>query len=132
MYAGSLGTQVQSTITLAFICIMLDVLRGQFASNALADPEPAHVRPIYFYNRTLSYTSYDRIGGLYSFLAKTYSVELAKRLGESVPSAGQDVVDLADMQTTSVPSNTSLCKSIVRVCEAILIHLMGLYRICYF
>lgn len=109
MSAGSVGAQVPSTIAMSFVCIVLDVLRRMFATNATVDP---HVQPTFFYNSSSS-AVHDRIGGLFAFLTKTFSAELAKRLGETP--AGGSTADTANMQPTSMPSATSLCKSVAGI-----------------
>lgn len=108
MIPGNYGTPTQPAVALSFLCIVLDVLQQKFSGTAAgvgpAAPIPA-VRPIYFYDGTLSYSSYDRLGGVLSYLTKTYNQELLERIGE----AGVIRAVAESEARPNVPSELSIC-----------------------
>lgn len=107
MIPGNYGTPTQPAVALSFLCIVLDVLQQKFAAAGSGATAPIQaVRPIHFYDGTLSYSSYDRLGGILSYLTKTYNQELLDRIGE----AGVIRAVAESEARPTVPSELSICK----------------------
>lgn len=76
---GHYTSPTQPAVALSFLCILLDVLKALFAEEC-AD-SPAIVTPNYFYDGSLKYFHFDRVGGVLSHLNRQYRNELTARLG---------------------------------------------------
>lgn len=76
---GNVHTPTQPAIGLAFIVILLDLLKEEMEKE---HPKQALcVNTTYFYDGTLSYKSMDRVGGIISYLRKVHRHDLMARLG---------------------------------------------------
>lgn len=64
------------------------------------------VRPINFYNGSLHYSFYERLGGVVSHLTKAFNQELLDRIGED----GVVSVVAGAETRPNVPSDMSICK----------------------
>lgn len=88
MHDGSLGTQTPPAVALSLVCIVLDLIQDLTDTTAggtrtdQSGPRPRYVQPVNFYNETLQYSCFDRLGGVVSYLNKAYATELAQRLGQ--------------------------------------------------
>lgn len=76
--------------------------------NELALNDKDYVLPQYFYDGTLVYSHFDRLGGLVSYLNKTFRAELIDMLGEEAANAVAP--DLTDSSRPIVQSDMSICK----------------------
>lgn len=77
------------------------------AANELTADEPDYVLPQNFYDGTLTYNHYDRLGGLVSFLKKTFRTDLVERLGENAATNVQASNDQANQPSES---DMSICR----------------------
>ena len=93
-------TPTQPAVALSFLCILLDVLQQILKKEHYEHGKPDYVQPQIFYNGTLNYYYYDRVGGILSHLKKVFSKELSEVLDES-----QDDSELANDST-----DFSICK----------------------
>lgn len=78
------------------------------ATNELTADEPDYVLPQNFYDDTLTYRHFDRLGGLVSFLKKTFRTDLLERLGDNAANTDQAPIDTANQP--SVQSDMSICR----------------------
>lgn len=76
---GHYTSPTQPAVALSFLCILLDILQTLFAEEC-AD-SPTIVAPHYFYDGSLKYFHFDRIGGVLSHLNRQHRNELTVRLG---------------------------------------------------
>lgn len=75
----SYGPPTQPAVALSFLCILLDVLQALYA-NELANCA-AFVVPDTFYDGSLKYFHFDRVGGVLTHLQRQYRQQLITRLG---------------------------------------------------
>lgn len=75
----SYAPPTQPAVALSFLCILLDVLKTLYA-NELPGCD-AFVEPQTFYNGSLKYFHFDRVGGVLTHLQRHYRQELQTRLG---------------------------------------------------
>lgn len=80
MTQNNVPTPTQPAVGLSFLCILLDVTRGLWASEC--PDQPIVIQSNYFYDGTLNYTNVDRIGGVLSHLKKVHRNEIVTLLGE--------------------------------------------------
>lgn len=69
----------QPAVALSFLCILLDVIQSLYA-NELSECA-AFVPPCTFYDGSLQYFHFDRVGGVLTHLQRHYRQELQARLG---------------------------------------------------
>lgn len=70
---------IRASVALSFVCIVLDVVQRQCDHNDA--PGCLSVDPEHFYRGSLTYTVCDRVGGVLSFLNKTFYSELERHIG---------------------------------------------------
>lgn len=75
----SYAPPTQPAVALSFLCILLDVLQTLYA-NELPN-STAFVAPHTFYDGSLKYFHFDRVGGVLTHLQRHYREELLTRLG---------------------------------------------------
>lgn len=75
----SFSPPTQPAVALSFLCILLDALQTLYA-NELPD-STAFVTPQTFYDGSLKYFHFDRVGGVLTHLQRHYRAELLARLG---------------------------------------------------
>lgn len=80
------------------------------ATNELHADEPDYVLPQNFYDGTLTYSHYDRLGGLFSFLKKTFRTDLVERLGENAATTMQVPIDTTNRHSNANQSDMSICR----------------------
>lgn len=76
---GHYTSPTQPAVALSFLSILLDVLKTCF--NDECPDEKPYVLPKNFYNGSLKYFHFDRIGGVLSHLKRHYRHELIAHLG---------------------------------------------------
>lgn len=85
---GRYASPTQPAVALSFLCILLDVLRSLFEvecpnKNVLVVPKT-------FYDGSLKYFHFDRIGGVLTHLQRHYRQELMSRLGDDFVAEDED------------------------------------------
>lgn len=92
----------QPAIALSLLCILLDILKTTFAMECPDDG--VFIPPKAFYDGSLQYYRFDRIGGVLSHLKRLYRDDLAQRLGlhnESTENENdeilRDTIELSDI-----------------------------------
>lgn len=76
---GHYTSPTQPAVALSFLSILLDVLKSLYEKEINNDK--AYVLPRNFYNNSLKYFHFDRIGGVLSHLKRHYRHELIAHLG---------------------------------------------------
>lgn len=69
----------QPAVALSFLCILLDVLQSMYAKDQ--PDSDVFVHPKTFYDGSLKYFHFDRVGGVLTHLLRQYRQELTTRLG---------------------------------------------------
>lgn len=70
----------QPAVALSFLCILVDCGKTLFAEEH-PDKSP-YVQPLLFYDGSLKYYHFDRVGGVISYLRKNFRSQMIARLGE--------------------------------------------------
>lgn len=104
----SYAPPTQPAVALSFLCILLDVLQTLYA-NELPD-STAFVSPQTFYDGSLKYFHFDRVGGVLTHLQRHYRQELMTRLGSDHSS-----IENSDEPTTGIYNGVELSD----ICELI-------------
>lgn len=107
----SYAAPTQPAVALSFLCILLDVLQTLYA-NELPD-SVAFVAPQTFYDGSLNYFHFDRVGGVLTHLQRHYREELVARLGSD-----HDPVENSDEQMAGIYNGMELSD----ICEFSEIH----------
>ncbi|XP_011189510.2 E3 ubiquitin-protein ligase RNF123 [Zeugodacus cucurbitae] len=76
---SSIMHPMDSTVALAFICILIDVTKFLFERELPATPVGG--RPEYFFDGTFEYQHFDRVGGVLSHLRKVHRNDISTHLG---------------------------------------------------
>lgn len=84
----SYAPPTQPAVALSFLCILLDALQTLYA-NELPD-SAAFIAPQTFYDGSLNYFHFDRVGGVLTHLQRHYREELVARLGADHPVENSD------------------------------------------
>lgn len=78
-------TATQPAVALSLLCILLDIIRTTFILECPDDG--VFLPPKAFYDGSLQYFRFDRIGGVLTYLKRIYRDDLAQRLGQTNESA---------------------------------------------
>ncbi|XP_061398037.1 E3 ubiquitin-protein ligase RNF123 [Musca vetustissima] len=70
---------IESTVALAFICILIDVTKTAFEKEMIG--MPVEILPRYFYDGSFEYQHFDRVGGVLSHLRKVHRNDIQQHLG---------------------------------------------------
>lgn len=104
---GRYSSPTQPAVALSFLCILLDVLRTLF--NVECPSKNAIVIPKTFYDGSLKYFHFDRVGGVLTHLQRHYRQELVSRLGDDSALVDSDSEQLSGIYNGVELSD--ICKS---------------------
>lgn len=90
---GHYASPTQPAVALSFLCILIDVLQALFSDEC--PDKPAFVIPKTFYDGSLQYFHFDRVGGVLTHLQRFYRQELIERLGNEHESLENDANQLS-------------------------------------
>lgn len=79
---GHYTSPTQPAVALSFLCILLDTLKSSFDSEC-NDIATVYVPTCKFYDNSLQYYHFDRVGGVLSHLKRHYRQQLVDRLGSN-------------------------------------------------
>lgn len=76
---GHYTSPTQPAVALSFLCILLDIVRSFFEMEG--GDKRAFVEPSCFYDGSLNYFHFDRVGGVLTYLKRHFHSDLVQRLG---------------------------------------------------
>uniref|UniRef100_W8AXB6 RING-type E3 ubiquitin transferase n=1 Tax=Ceratitis capitata TaxID=7213 RepID=W8AXB6_CERCA len=76
---SSIMHPMESTVALAFICILIDAAKTLFERELPA--AQLEIKPDYFFDGTFEYQHFDRVGGVLSHLRKVHRSDISTHLG---------------------------------------------------
>lgn len=109
----SYAPPTQPAVALSFLCILLDVLQSLYV-NELSNSS-AFIAPQTFYDGSLKYFHFDRVGGVLTHLQRHYHSELMARLGSD-----HNPQEIAEEQITGVYNGVELsdiCKTLLHISQ---------------
>lgn len=100
-------TATQPAVALSLLCILLDIIRTTFVMEC--PDEGVFVPPKAFYDGSLQYFRFDRVGGVLTHLKRIYREDLAQRLGQTdEPSENENDERLRE-QTIEMSDICTIC-----------------------